>query len=629
MFVIQEHDNQLILGRDFLNHHGAMISCGPSTQVFFPKANAHLPPMPSSTTTTTMVAGVEVSCPVTTCDELTIPPSSSVRVRASCTTWLNQEEAVLLEPSPTAAIRPSIRTPSVHANDQTSYVVEVVNPFPHKSVTLQRGTVVAYASPINLTDLVDGDTEADPPTPMSVNAIDVGKGDGDNDPHPAQGYAVHDRGPQPTEEADHRSPNSAQHTTRQIIPTLRGSVSLQEALRQLSLAFSSIWHDGNKILPTTPLIEHVINLQPNTHPAYARPRRFSHHELSELLKIVRKLIKEEIIEEASSPWAAPIVVVTKANGDIRFCGDYRRLNSTTIFDPFPPPHRDEAGTRLHGMKIFSQADVKSAYWTIKMSHDCKPLTAFSVPGAGQYQYKRMPFGLVGAGATFARLMAKTFRGIEELRDNTGKVTSVLVTYVDDIIWASISPEEHIRHTELVFRRISNANLALAAEKTTLGDDHVKWLGLIIAHDGIKADPAKTLPIINFPRPHDKASAERFIGMVAFYHPFMEQLSSMVKPIRDCVGLASRTRARSLIWNEAAENAFADCKTALATSPTLAFPNYAMRDTQAGERNATPDSRIVSRAQLRRVLTSTAVTFASCDRDTACARVLGVRCSSGT
>jgi len=44
--------------------------------------------------------------------------------------------------------------------------------------------------------------------------------------------------------------------------------------------------------------------------------------------------KHEIVKPAASPWASNVVLVKKKDGTLRFCIDYRRLNSVTRQDSY-------------------------------------------------------------------------------------------------------------------------------------------------------------------------------------------------------------------------------------------------------------------------------------------------------
>ena len=70
---------------------------------------------------------------------------------------------------------------------------------------------------------------------------------------------------------------------------------------------------------------------------------------------------QEVIYPSSSPWASPMVLVHKNDRSLRFCLDYRDLNSVTKSDTFPLPLFDDMIDQLGRLKFFSTLDLGAGY----------------------------------------------------------------------------------------------------------------------------------------------------------------------------------------------------------------------------------------------------------------------------
>ena len=123
----------------------------------------------------------------------------------------------------------------------------------------------------------------------------------------------------------------------------------------------------------------------------------------------RRVQRSGCIEESNSPYTSALVLVRKKGGGLRICVDYRALNRDTVPDKYPIPRIDELIDRVGACKakIFSALDLMKGYHQMKVRDEDKLKTVF-VCHQGLYQYRRMPFGLINAPATFQRLIDKVF-----------------------------------------------------------------------------------------------------------------------------------------------------------------------------------------------------------------------------
>jgi len=151
-------------------------------------------------------------------------------------------------------------------------------------------------------------------------------------------------------------------------------------------------------------------------------------------------------------------MVRKPDGMWRCCGGYRLLNMKTKPDCYTCPNIADLAANLHGCTVFSKLDLQKGYHQVPVAPQDVRKTAVVTP-FGLFEYLRMPFGLRNAGQTFQRLMDEILHDLPHV-----------FVYMDDILVASRSHEEHARDLEIVLTRLSKHGLILNGEKCVLGVD---------------------------------------------------------------------------------------------------------------------------------------------------------------
>ena len=179
---------------------------------------------------------------------------------------------------------------------------------------------------------------------------------------------------------------------------------LAALLREYKDQFSRSSHD----LGSSGLAEHTIRTEQNCKPVYQRPYRIPLSKQEFARKEIELMAEKNLIEPSCSPWSSPVVLVPKRDGSTRFCIDYRKLNEVTIPDKHPLPNPEDTLGALGGSKWFSTVDLKSGFHQILIKESDMPLTAFSIPGSGLWQFRVLPFGLINSGSVFERLMERVF-----------------------------------------------------------------------------------------------------------------------------------------------------------------------------------------------------------------------------
>ncbi len=278
----------------------------------------------------------------------------------------------------------------------------------------------------------------------------------------------------------------------------------QQQVFGLLQEFADVFSQGPHDLGRTDVVKHQIDIG-DAVPVRQPPHRLPLVKREEAQRQVESMRRQGVIEPSTSPWASPIVLVKKKNGETRFCVDYRKLNQVTRKDSYPLPRIEDTVEALAGAQLFSTLDLKSGYWHVELEAEAKEKTAFTT-GRGLWQFHAcMPFALCNAPATFERLMEQVLAGLP---------LSVCLVYLDDMPVPGRSFPEAIRNLREVFGRLRSARLKLSPGKCVLFRREVKYLGHIVSSDGVAMNEDKVDAIRDWPTPKSLTELRTFLGLCA-------------------------------------------------------------------------------------------------------------------
>jgi hypothetical protein len=164
------------------------------------------------------------------------------------------------------------------------------------------------------------------------------------------------------------------------------------------------------------------------HPVHPRKAAAIKLEVEKLLKAIF------IYPVALTDWVSNLVPIDKKQGTIHMCIDYRDINKACPKDNFPTPFVDQIVDDCTGSEIFSLMDGFSRYNQINIVPKDQHKTAFICPW-GTFSYRKLPFGLKNAGATFQRAMSYAFHDIKH----------IMQPYLDDLPAHSMHRVDHPIH----------------------------------------------------------------------------------------------------------------------------------------------------------------------------------------
>lgn len=328
----------------------------------------------------------------------------------------------------------------------------------------------------------------------------------------------------------------------------------QGELQSLLSKYGDCFSSGLKDLGFTNVTEMVIELE-DSEPVVYRPYRMSYAERTLVRDMIQEMSDSGIIRESSSPYASPIVLVQKKTGEKRLCIDYRALNRKTKKDHYPLPRVEDQLDLLAGNKLFTSLDLASGYYQIPIAENSRSKTAFVTPD-GQYEYNRMPFGLVNAPSVFQRTINKIL--------NDAKVKYALV-YMDDVLIPSKDFAEGMQRLEEVLILLRDGGLTLKLSKCKFFFETIDFLGFEVSSEGIRPGSRKTDAVSKFPTPTNQHELRQFLGLSGFFRRFIKGYAIITTPLTDLL-----KKDTPWIWGTTQEDAFQKVRQLLIDRPVLAL-----------------------------------------------------------
>ena len=247
-------------------------------------------------------------------------------------------------------------------------------------------------------------------------------------------------------------------------------------------------------------------------------------------------------------------------GELRFCCDLRPLNDVTVKDAIPLPRIDESLSRIGNAKIFTSTDLAWAFWQILLKKCDRRKTAFACE-LGLFEWRRMPFGLCNASATFQRSIT---RALQKIQQRHG---SVVMAYIDDIVIATETVEDHIARIKEVFECLREAGFKMRAENCDFMRAETKYLGGVVSAERIKPDPEAVIKIQEWSPSRNKEEVQSFLGFANYYRDIVQFHAANVQPMQELL-----KKNQHFHWESRHQEAFDSVKQASADATTLAAPN---------------------------------------------------------
>ena len=531
----------LVLGWEFFSQHNCSIHPG---EGYFTYENDRIPFTPSS---------LGVSATHFSLAEDTVVPSLSKMITRA-TYYLDPQhmaatsDTVEVEPLYGNIAKVAVARGIAKVNDG-AFPIELLNPFPH-AVTIKAGEVLGHVS-------FTSDEELEPEVQGTNINLEYGAEDSG---YESEGSAsVQEDVATATVSEEAASDTKTTPTRPEFDLTIADDAEpYREQLENLlkvkhAGTFSTSERDRGK----TDLVEFHANIRPGP-PISVPPYRATPQMQEEANKIVHEMIADGLVSHSTSPYSAPVLLVPKKLGGWRFVTDFRKVNARCERVVYPLPRIEDALRQLKEPRFFSTMDLTKGFWQVPIAEADRKYFAFST-GTLHVEYNVMPMGALNASATMQALMALILRGLPPEH---------IICFLDDILVASSSMEEHLVHLDQVLTAIARAGLKLNGKKCLFAQESVTCLGHLLSREGIGPDPRNLEKIKKWKPPKNRTEVRQFLGLTGYYRQLIKSYAEIASP------LTNLTKSDvDWQWSEKEQKAFISLRDHLTSSSIMAYPDF--------------------------------------------------------
>ena len=343
------------------------------------------------------------------------------------------------------------------------------------------------------------------------------------------------------------------------VPFYDGPSTLQAQFATLVDLYTRLFKDAVTAIPArvTPFDLRVEDgaVMPKAMTGRARVQCEQHEKA--ITEQVKELTALGVLKPYNGSHYSQVLMIKKPDQSLRFCIDFRFLNSITADMKWPLPCISQLIRRIKGHKYYTVLDLTSGYHQCPMTLRAQRLTAF-ITARGMHHFTRLPFGLKGAPSYFQKVM------VDEVLH--GLVHESLECYIDDIIIYGDTEEEILARTKAVFDRFDEFNIHIKKSKCKFGLSEVEYVGHVLSEKGFRMSDERKNTILGISRPDSVGKLRTFLGMTGYFRQFINNYAQVAGPLHAMNSVGSKVRP--LVWTPDTIKAFEALRQAIDSAASL-------------------------------------------------------------
>jgi len=290
--------------------------------------------------------------------------------------------------------------------------------------------------------------------------------------------------------------------------------------------------------------DHKIKLTSDATLSCCRVYWMSFYKLQKVKKYLNENLFKEFIISSKASYFSLVLFILKANEDLRFCVDYRKLNTIIKRNHYSLSLIDEMINKIVDCKHLTRLNIISTFNKLRMHLDSENYTTFII-ALEAYKSKVLLFDLINDSVSFQQYMN------DVLWDFLNDFYQV---YLDDILIYSKTQREHKQHVKMILAHLREADLQVNIRKCEFDVEEMIFLEVIVSEQDLRMNSIKVKVIVNWVTSINLKEVQSFVRFVNFYRHFIKNFSKLVKSF-----IQLTRKNTSFVWNKVCVQAFNDLK----------------------------------------------------------------------
>ncbi len=299
--------------------------------------------------------------------------------------------------------------------------------------------------------------------------------------------------------------------------------------------------------------DHKIELTSDATSLCCQAYQMSLYKLQKVKKYLNENLFKEFIISSKASYFSLVLFILKANEDLWFCVDYRKLNAIIKRNRYSLLLIDEVIDKIVDCKHLTQLNIILTFNKLWMHSDNENYTIFII-ALEAYKSKMLSFELINDSVSFQQYMNDVLWNF---------LNDFCQVYLNDILIYSKTQQKHQQHVKMILDHLWEANLQVNIRKCKFNVEETVFLKIIVSEQSLCMNSIKVKVIVNWATLINLKEVQSFVKFVNFYRYFIKDFLKLVKSFTQLT-----RKDTSFVWNKVCVQAFDDLKKQVSSTSVL-------------------------------------------------------------